>query len=434
MSQNNQNPHLIIIGAGFGGLRAARKLAKAPVNITLIDRNNYHLFQPLLYQVATAGLSPEDIAYPVRSILHRQKNVVFQMAEVTHIDLQNRAVHTSSAVLHYDYLIFAAGGQTNFFGRHKLAQHSLRLKSLPDAEKIRSHLLNCFEQAAREPNPEKRAALLTLVVVGGGPSGVESAGAVIELIRAGLREDFPQIHIDEVKVLLLEAGQRLLPAMPPGLSEYTGRSLAQKGVEVRLNAEVREFDGRTIRLADSGSIPAHTMIWTAGIQASPLVGQFNTPLGSLSRVKVGPTLQLPAHPEVFIIGDAACVEQNGAPLPMIAPVAMQQADIAARNISALTAGQPLKKFIYRDLGLMATIGRSAAVARLGRLQFTGFTAWLIWLGVHLIQLMGFRNRLIVLVNWASQYLFANPAVRLIRSQPIANEEPPASQHPAPLKP
>ena len=433
MNPNNLKPQVVIVGAGFAGLRAARKLANAPVDITLIDRNNYHLFQPLLYQVATAGLAPEDIAYPVRSILRRQKNVAFQMAEVNQIDLQEQAVFTDTGKIPYDYLIFAAGGQTNFFGRGALALHSLQLKSLPDAEKIRSHLLNSFEKALHETDPQKRAALLTLVVVGGGPSGVESAGAVIELIRAGLQQDFPQIHMREVKVMLLEAGRRLLPAMPAALSEFAAESLAQKGVEVCLNAEVRDFDGQRIQLADDRVIPACTMIWTAGIQASPLTGQFNAPLGSLQRVKVEPTLQVPGHPNVFIIGDAAYFEQDGAPLAMIAPVAMQQADTAAANIQALISDRSLKKFIYRDLGLMATIGRSAAVAQLGKLQFTGFTAWLIWLAVHLLQLMGFRNRLIVLVNWASQYLFANPAVRLIHNQKEPVDALPPKRRPADLK-
>ena len=407
-------PHVVIIGAGFGGLRAARALAKAPVQVTLVDRNNYHLFQPLLYQVATAGLSPDEIAHPVRSILRHQKNFEFRLAEVSRIDLAQRCLETGTGSIAYDYLILAAGGETNTFGIQSVAQNSFGLKKVEDATRVRNHILSMFELAAQEPDPDRRRALLTFVVVGGGPTGVECSGAISELIRLVLTKDYPALNIKDVRVVLLEATQRLLAGLPEALSEATAETLWRKHVEVRFSSTVTDFDGKQIALKGGEILPSYTLIWAAGVRAVDLTHTLGVPQGSLGRIKVTPTLQLADHPEVFVIGDAAYLEdKNGKPLPMVAPVAMQQAATAAGNIRSLLAGKPLRPFVYKDPGTLATIGRNAAVAHLGRWNFTGFLAWWVWLVVHLVQLIGFRNRLIVLINWAWDYIFYDRAIRLI---------------------
>ena len=407
-------PHLVIIGAGFGGLRAARTLAKAPVRVTLVDRNNYHLFQPLLYQVATAGLSPDEIAHPVRSILRRQNNFEFRLAEVTTIDLAQRRLEASTGSIDYDYLILAAGGETNTFGIASVAQNSFGLKNLEDATRVRNQILKMFELAAQEPDPERRRAMLTFVAVGGGPTGVECSGAISELIRLVLTKDYPALNLKDVRVVLLEATQRLLAGLPEELSEATAETLWRKHVEVRFGSTVTDFDGQQITLKGGEILPCYTLIWAAGVRAVSLTATLGAPQGSLGRVKVTPSLQLADHPEVFVIGDAAYLEdQDGKPFPMVAPVAMQQAALAASNILSLVTGKALKPFGYKDPGTLATIGRNAAVAHLGRWNFTGFLAWWVWLVVHLVQLIGFRNRLIVLINWAWDYIFYDRANRLI---------------------
>ena len=406
--------HVAIVGGGFGGLRAARRLAKAPVTITLLDRNNYHLFQPLLYQVATAGVSPTDVAYPLRSIFRRQKNLEYRMAEVTHVDLNNRRLETTNGSLDYDYLILAAGGETNFFGLESVAANAFGLKGLEDASPIRDHLLHLFEQAALVSDPVTRQALLTFVVVGGGPTGVEMAGAISELIRLVLTKDFPDQDFSHSRVLLLEATDRLLAAMPAGLGQATREALKKKGVEVRFGAAVESFDGQTVKLHGGETIPTHTLIWAAGVRSAALVDTLGLPQAAQQRVRVEPTLQLPGHPEVYVIGDAAYLEdENKAPLPMVAPVAMQQGEHAADNLVQALNEQPQISFHYHDPGTMATIGRNQAVAWIGPLQLHGFLAWVTWLVVHIFQLIGFRNRLLVLINWAWDYFFYDRAVRLI---------------------
>lgn len=414
MTTQDPKNHIVIIGAGFGGLRAARELAKEPVSITLIDRNNYHLFQPLLYQVATAGITPEEIAYPLRAIFRRQKNVEFRMAEVNAIDLDRRRLLTTSGEVPYDTLIIAAGGQTNHFGLQTLAEHSFGLKNLEDATALRNHLLRQFELAAQEPDPALRQARLTFVIGGGGPTGVETSGAISELVQMVLARDYPKISPAEVQVLLLEGADRLLPAMTAALSRQAARVLARKGVQVRFSAQVVGFDGAVVALRGGETIPTHTLIWTAGVRAVPLVEQLGVPLGSQGRVPLLPTLQLPGRPEIYVIGDAALLQgPDGKPLPMVAPVAIQQGEQAAANIRRVRLGQAPRAFEYRDPGLLATIGRSQAVAQIWGLSLTGFLAWLMWLAVHLMQLIGFRNRLLVLINWAWDYLFYDRAVRLI---------------------
>ena len=414
MKQHLLKQRVVIIGAGFGGLRAARALAKAPVEVTLLDRNNYHLFQPLLYQVATASLSDDEIAQPVRAILNRQRNLEFRMAEVRGVDLDARIVETSVGRVEYDYLVVAAGGVTNFFGMESVERRGLGLKGAPDADAIRNHLLELCEQALYERNPQGRRKLLTFVVAGGGPTGVESAGALAELVRNVLPRDYPGLDWGEARVILLEAAGRLLPAMPESLGDYTLRTLRAKGVEVRFNAGVTGFDGSRITLKEGEPIETNTLIWAAGVKASPLVAGLPLEKGPQGRVKVLPTLQVPGHPEAFVIGDAAFLpDEDGKPLPMVAPVAMQQGVQAARNLLRQMNGKPLEDFHYHDPGTMATIGRSQAVAWIGPLRLRGLIAWLAWVVVHIYQLVGFRNRLMVLLDWAWNYIVYDRPVRMI---------------------
>jgi len=406
-------PTVVVVGAGFGGLRAARALRRAPVQVVLVDRNNYHLFQPLLYQVATAGLEPEEIAKPARAILRGQKNFDFRMVDVTRVDFAAKRLETSGGPMNYDVLVLAPGGETNFFGLESMQRHGLGLKDIPDAIEIRNHVLTCFEQAMLEPDAERRRALLTFIVVGGGPTGVEIAGALSELIRLVLVKDYPRLNIKDVRILLLEATDRLLAAMPERLREAAGKTLWRKYVEVRFGAVVADYDGQRLRLKSGELIPAQTVIWAAGVRASPLNATLGLPAARQGRIPIEPTLQVPGHPEVFIIGDAAYREQDGEPLPMVAPVAIQMGQSVAGNIRRLLRGHPLRPFHYRDQGTLATIGRNAAVANVYGLKLSGFPAWVMWLVVHIIQLIGFRNKLFVLINWAWDYFFYERAARLI---------------------
>jgi NADH dehydrogenase len=406
-------PTVVIVGAGFGGLRAARALRRAPVQVVLLDRNNYHLFQPLLYQVATAGLEPEQIAKPVRAILRGQQNFDFRMVDVTGADLAARRLETSAGPVPYDHLILALGGETNYFGLDSVARHGFGLKDVDEAVAIRNHVLTCFEQAMLEPDAERRRARLTFVVVGGGPTGVEMAGALSELIRLVLVKDYPRLNVKDVRVLLLEATDRVLSAMPERLQEAAAATLWRKHVEVRFGATVADFDGARVRLKGGEVIPAHTVIWAAGAQASGLTARLGLPTARQGRIVVEPTLRVPGHPEISVVGDAAYFEADGQPLPMVAPVAIQMATLAARNIAHALRGEPPEAFRYRDPGTLATIGRNAAVAHLFGLNWTGFPAWVMWLVVHIIQLIGFRNKLFVLLNWAWDYFFYERAVRLI---------------------
>ncbi len=410
----NQTPHVVIVGAGFGGLRAAQALAKAAVRVTLLDRNNYHLFQPLLYQVATAGLSPDEIAQPVRAILGRQANLEFRIASVRGADLDARVLDTDRGPLAYDYLILAAGGATHTFGAQVEAPGCFGLKSMEDAEAIRNHILAMCELALDETDPAARQALLTFAVAGGGPSGVESAGAISELIHHILPRDYPALKPDEVRVVLLEAAQQLLAALPQPLGAFAERTLRQKGVQVRFGTAVARFDGQAIALKEGADIPARTLIWAAGIKAAPLFDTLALEKGSLGRVRILPSLQTPTHPEVFVIGDAALLNgPDNRPLPMVAPVAIQQGQTAADNIQHLTRGQPALPFVYHDPGSLATIGRGQAVAKIGPVLLHGLPAWLAWVVVHIYQLVGFRNRLQVMVDWIWNYLVYDRPVRRI---------------------
>lgn len=407
------HPTVVVVGAGFGGLRAARALARSPVRVVLLDRHNYHLFQPLLYQVATAGLEPDGIARPVRAILRGQRNLEFRMAEVTGLDLAARAVRTDAGDVPYDHLILAPGGETNYFGIESVARHGFGLKDVEEAVAIRNHVLRCFEEAILEADAGRRRAQLTFIVVGGGPTGVEMAGAFSELVRLVLVKDYPRLNLADVRILLLEASDRLLVAMPPRLSAAAAERLRTKHVEVRFGAAVEEYDGTCARLAGGEAIPARTLVWAAGAKAAALAAVLGLQTARQGRVVVEPTLQVPGHPEVYVVGDAAWLEHDGAPLPMMAPVAIQMAETAAGNIERQLAGRTPQPFRYRNPGSLATIGRSAAVAHIRGLSFTGFPAWVVWLVVHLVQLIGFRNKLLVLLNWAWDYFFYDRAVRLI---------------------
>jgi len=408
-------PTVVIVGAGFGGLRAARMLRKAPVDVVLVDRHNYHLFQPLLYQVATAGLEPEEIARPVRAILRRQSNAEFRMTEVTGLDAAGKRIVTTDGPIAYDYLVLAVGGQTNYFGLESVPRHGFGLKDIPEAIRIRNQVLHSFERAMLEADPERRRAELTFIVVGGGPTGVEMAGALSELIRLVLVKDYPRLNVKDVRVLLLEATDRRLAAMPTLLREAAAETLWRKHVEVRFGATVADYDGARVLLKSGEVIPARTLVWAAGVKAVSLTGRLGLPTAQQGRVPVAPTLDVPGHPDIYVIGDAAYLEVAGAPLPMMAPVALQMAETAARNIRRRIAGQPPVAFRYRDPGSLATIGRNAAVAYIHGFAFTGFPAWVVWLVVHIIQLIGFRNKLFVLLNWAWDYFFYERAARLITS-------------------
>lgn len=410
-------PHVVIVGAGFGGLQAAQKLAKAPVRITLIDRQNYHLFQPLLYQVAIAGLVPSQIAYPVRTIFRHQKNLTFQMGEVTAIDFDAHFIKMNGSVIAYDTLILALGGQTNFYGMQSIEQNGFQLKDVQSAVATRNHLLGMFEKASREADTAKRRELLTFVIAGGGPTGVETAGALAELIRHVLTKDYPHMDLHDVRVLLLEAGDHLMGAYPGELRKATFDLLSGKKVEILLNAKVTEYNGTCIKLEDGRQIETQTLIWTAGVRPADLAGRLGVKQAASGQILIEDTLQLPGHPDVFVIGDASKpIHGDGQPLPLLATVAQQQANSVAANLRRMLTGGKPEAFHYNDPGLLATIGRNAAVARIWGLSFSGFIAWMIWVVLHIYRIIGFRNRLVVLINWAWDYFLYDSQVRLITGE------------------
>lgn len=407
-------PHVVIIGAGFAGLNAAKRLTGAPVRITLIDQHNYHLFQPLLYQVAIAGLLPAQIAYPLRAIFRHQENLSFQMDEVTGVDFARRFIRMKGSAIAYDYLVLAVGGQTNFFGLDSVEANAQELKDIHSAVATRNHLLALFEQASQENDEEDRRGMLTFVVVGGGPTGVETAGALAELINRVMVKDFPELNLREARVLLLEMTGQLISAYPPNLQVETQRLLEGKGVEICLNTRVLHYNGEFIELGDGSRIHAKTLIWTGGVRAARLLDKIGIEQAHQGRVPVLRTLQLAQNPEVFVVGDAAYLtDDDGQPLPMLSTVAIQQGRHAAGNIRRALEGKAMQPFHYKDPGLLATIGRNAAVARIWGVSFSGFVAWMIWVGLHIMRLVGFRNRLLVLVNWAWDYFFYENQVRLI---------------------
>jgi len=408
-------PSVVIVGAGFAGLRLARGLSRAPVDVTILDRHNYHTFVPLLYQVATAGLEPEEIAQPIRHILRGVPNARFRLNTVIGMDLDRRAVITDAGEVRYDYLVLAAGSATNYFGLGSLAQVTSALRDLDDAERLRDQVLGAFEAASAEEDHSRRRELMTLIVVGGGPTGVELAGALAELRRHVLPHDYPDLDLSCARILLLEATDRILPGMPKALQGKAQAKLSELGVEIRFGTPVADADADCVTLRGGERIAAGAVVWVAGMRAPPLADVVPTPKGVGGRLVVEKTLQLPERPEVYAIGDMAHVGGlNAQPHPMLAPVAIQQGNLVAESILRSLAVKRPKRFVYRDRGTMVTIGRNAAVARIFGLRLSGFIAWLIWLTVHLVWLIGFRNRMLVLVNWAWNYLTYDRGVRLIR--------------------
>jgi NADH:ubiquinone reductase (H+-translocating) len=415
---------VVVVGGGFGGLELARNLSREPVHVTLIDRSNHHLFQPLLYQVAMAGLAPAEIAVPIRSVLRKQSNARVLLAEVTGVDFEARQVRSREAApLEYDYLVLATGAQNGYFGHDDWQAAAPGLKDLDDAVEIRRRVLLAFEAAEREPDPIAQRRNLTFVVIGGGPTGVELAGAIAELATFVLARDFRLINADATRVILIEAGERILPAFAPDLSEHARQSLCDMGVEVRTAFSVTAIDAQGVNVAPSGGsaggaserIEASTVLWAAGVRASSLCAQLGLEVDRQGRAKVEQDCSLPGRPEVFVIGDAARFVPEGEeqPLPGVSPVALQQARFVARQIARSMDARERERFRYFDKGTMATIGRSRAVAQVGRLHLTGFIAWLAWLALHIVYLIGFRNRIVVMLDWAWAYFAYRRGSRLI---------------------
>ena len=406
-------PRVVIAGAGFGGLTCARALKNAPVDVLLVDRKNYHLFTPLLYQVASAVLDPGEIARPVRQLIRPLHNADFLMANITGADFEQHQLLTDHGPLAYDYLVLASGSQSDYFGNASLARHAFGLKDLDEGLAVRNRVLMRFEEARWTVDRERRRTLLTFAVVGGGPTGVEMAGALAELTRLVLSKDYRDLDLGLVRVVLLEAAGFVLAPFAEPLREAARRSLEKKGVEVLLKAKVADVTPGSIRLEDGHEIPTSTVIWTAGVRASEVGSVLGLSLGRQARVQVLPTLQVTGHPEVFVIGDLAGPVDGGAPLPMLIPVAMQEGKHVAATIRDVLRGYGATNFRYKDPGIMATIGRNSAVAQLGPVRLTGFLGWLMWLGVHLVNAISIRSRIVVLVNWAWDYLFYDRPIRLI---------------------
>ena len=434
--------HVVVIGGGFGGLSVVRGLSREPVRITLLDRSNHHLFQPLLYQVAMAGLSPGEIAVPIRSVLSRQENVRVLLAEVTNVDLAQKRVETrETAPLEYDYLVVAAGARNSYFGHDDWARVAPGLKDLDDAIEVRRRVLLAFETAEREPDPTLQRQHLTFVVIGGGPTGVELAGAIAELATFVLASDFRAIHSDATRVVLVEGSDRVLSGFDPALSASAAKSLNEMGVEIRTGLRVTAMDEDGVTCGNE-RIAASTVLWAAGVRGSGLSQKIGLPVDKQGRALVEQDCSIAQHPEVFVIGDAAAFIPTGGThgLPGVSPVAMQQGRFVARQISRSLHGAPRQRFKYVDKGSMATIGRSRAVAQIGKLQLSGFLAWMAWLCVHIFYLIDFRNRVVVLMDWAWAYFAYRRGSRLITGHrlqagavaaaPVASAAPAPSAAPA----
>jgi NADH dehydrogenase len=444
-------PHVVVLGGGFAGLAAARALRRAPVRVTMVDRRNHHLFQPLLYQVATAALNPGDIAYPIRSALRRQANARTILARADRIDLGRRVVVLADGELHYDFLIVATGATHSYFGNDHWEPWAPGLKTIEDALEVRRRVLSAYEAAEREPDPVRVRELLTFVVVGGGPTGVELAGALIEIGRHTVARDYRSFDPRSLRVILIEGADRLLPPYTPRLSAKAKASLERLGVEVRTSARVTAIDQTGVQVGGE-RIAARTVLWAAGVAASPLGRTLGVPVDRAGRVPVGPDLAVPGHPEVFVVGDLMSLQQDGKPVPGIAPAAIQAGRAAAKNIARVVAGRPTRPFRYFDKGSLATIGRAAAVGQIGRLEVTGFVAWSLWWLIHIAYLIGYRNRVACMVGWAWQYFAFARGARLITGRawapaqtvaipavgipaiPPARTSDPAPASPTPMKP
>ncbi|MFZ0478632.1 MAG: NAD(P)/FAD-dependent oxidoreductase [Terriglobales bacterium] len=410
---NKSNPRVVIVGAGFGGLTAAQRIARLPVQVTVIDRKNHHTFQPLLYQVATAGLSPGEIAAPIRWILRSHANVEVLLEEVVGFDLEAKNVVTNAHVLPYDYLVLASGATHAYFGHEDWEPFAPGLKTIEDALEIRRRVLLAFELAERQALLQPNSPNLQFVVVGGGPTGVELAGTLAEIARHAMTHQFRNVKPEQTRILLIEGGPRVLPAYSEHLSHKAQEQLQHLGVEVRTSSIVTMVEAGAVWIGDE-KIPAAVILWAAGVAASPLGAKLHVPIDRAGRVFVDPDLSIPGHPDVFVIGDlAAFRDQHGKLLPGVAQVAIQQGDWAAETIARDLAHQSRRAFQYRDKGSLATIGRAAAVAQIGKFELSGYFAWLAWLFVHILFLIGFRNRIVVMVNWAWAYLTYERGARLI---------------------
>lgn len=418
MSSQPARPRVVVVGAGFGGMSCIQALADQPVDVLVLDRANYHLFQPLLYQVATAGLSPADIAWPIRSVLTRQPNATVQLAEVTGVDTQRCQVQIAGdAPVDYDFLVLGTGATHSYFGHDEWRQHAPGLKQIVDATAIREHILLAFERAETTEEPDERQRLMTFVVVGGGPTGVEMAGAIAELARTILADNFRHIHPADARIHLVEAGPRLLPAFPEKLSEAARQSLERLGIDVLLNQAVTKCDADGVEIG-TRRIEAHTIVWGAGVVASPVARWLGAEADKAGRLKVMPDLSVPGHPEIFVIGDCASIATDGKPVPGIAPAAKQMGTYAAEVIATrVRETPPPAPFRYRHAGDLATIGRKAAVANFGKVQLTGFLAWLLWAVAHIYFLIGWRHRLVVALNWLWSYFTFERGARLITGAP-----------------
>ena len=402
-----------IVGAGFAGLEVARELGRVGIPTLVVDRHNHHTFQPLLYQVATAGLNPSDIAAPIRGILRRQRNVRVILGEATAVDPAQKVVRLSDGELRYDYLVLATGATHSYFAHPEWEKNAPGLKTIDDALEIRRRVLLAFEAAERETDPERQAAWLTFVVVGAGPTGVELAGALSEIARQTMVRDFRRINSGSARVVLIEGKDRVLPTYPPELSERARQQLASLHVEVMTGANVSDIDAESVRIGER-TIPTRTVLWGAGVQGSPLAASLGVPLDKAGRVLVEPDLTIPGHRDVFVLGDLAAAKQaDGSFVPGVAPAAIQAGQHAAENLRRAVENQPLRPFRYRDKGSLATIGRAAAVADFGKVKLSGFIAWFAWLAIHLFFLVGFRNRFLVITQWAWAYLTYQRGARLI---------------------
>lgn len=414
--RGSRPPRVVILGGGFGGLYCARALKSAPVDVLLIDRRNFHVFQPLLYQVALAALSPADIAYPIRNVLRKQQNTEVWMAEARSVDVKRGIVRLADSEVSYDYLIVATGATHAYFGHPEWEQFAPGLKTIEDATEMRRRFLLAFEAAEREADPAARRRLLTFVIVGAGPTGVELAGSMAEMARDVMPQDFRAIDTSEARILLLEGGQRVLPTYPEDLSAKAKRQLENLGVEIRTGALVTSIDATGVTVASRERIEANNVFWAAGVLASPIGATLAVATDKAGRVTVENDCSIPGHPNVFVIGDLAHFVQDGKPVPGVAPAAMQMGKHVARTIRDDLKGKPRSRFHYNDKGSLATIGRAAAVAEIARLHLSGLIAWIVWVFVHIMYLIGFRNRIIVMIQWAWAYLRFSPGMRLITGE------------------
>lgn len=409
----NETKHVVIIGAGFAGLFAAKKFFGKNVKVTLIDKNNYHTFNPLLYQVGAAEIEPDQIAYPVRSVIRNKKNIDFLMSQVKEIKFKKKLVVTGKGEVKYDYLIIAPGSKPDYFGIKGAEKNSIPLKTLDDALSLRNHILTLFEKAVKCSDPDERKKCLTFVITGGGPTGVEFAGAFAELVHGPLKKDFPEIKLTDIDIRLVDANNRILPAYSEKSGNYAAHKLEDKGVRIMLKSEVTAIDKCIIRFKNGDSLKSHTIIWTAGVRGKELKCDVEIPVRKDLRIAVDDTLRMQGFNEVFVCGDLAYFEQGGVPLPMIAPVATQQGEHTALNILKIIGGKEVDPFVYRDRGSMVTIGRNSAITKINGVEIRGFIAWVLWLFIHILYLIGFRNKIFVLISWFGDYILFERSGRMI---------------------